>query len=648
VVYQELANRIARALSDALTGLGVSGEAGIFEDRTLAGFRDATTDKEAPPVWGKGIQLIAPPRDWGITCLIAPEVASHQMVDQLVELQQKLGKKKAKRQFAKLVNPRAAELAKELTARVDRAALPEFSRIEAEGIYINFYFDPRVMCERVLAEVLREGERYGAGSRKSERVMIEFSQPNTHKQFHIGHLRNVLIGSALANLYTFAGYPVVRANYYGDHGIHVAKALWGFKELYGARLPAGEDALSFLGRVYAEVERKLASLEGTENLAALEARHLQVLAALDDASSDYYALWQETRQWCIDSFHSIYEELGVQFDTEFFESEVQAEAQQVVAELLAKRIAQRETQGDYAGTVFVDFAELSAPELGKMVLQRSDGTTLYQTKELVLARRKFTGTFRRAASDDTGGPIDTSLYVVGSEQKLYFKQIFKILEAWGFPQAHRCHHISYELVQLGGGKMSSREGTTVAYRDFVNEAIARARKLTADRGITQDTEGIAHQVALGAIKYAFLKVDPSKTIVFDWDQAFSFDGNAGPYLQYAFARAQKLIADFDPPISETTIIPDSYQPEPQEAELCRVIADFPERSRMALAQSAPSLVANYLYELTRAFTTFYDTCPVLRAEEPVRTFRRSLVFAFVLVLTLGGRKLLGLDLPSEM
>lgn len=646
-MYQELAKRIAGALSDALVELGVSGEIGIFEDHTLGGFRDAAARKEAPSVWGNGIQLISPPRDWGITCLIAPEVASQQMMDEFAELEQKLGKKKAKKEFAKLVKPRAAELAAQLAAEFDRSTLPEIARVEAEGIYLNFYFSPRGMCERVLSEILRQGERYGAGGRQAERVMIEFSQPNTHKEFHIGHLRNVLIGNALANLYGFAGYPVVRANYYGDHGIHVAKTLWGLKHLHDTQLPEGEEPLSFLGKVYAEVERKLASVEGTPEAEALATQHLEVLATLDDPASEYSALWRKTRQWCLDSFHTIYEELRVPFDVEFFESEVQAEAQAVVEELLQRGVARRETEGEYAGTVFVDFADSSAPELGKIVLQRSDGTTLYQTKELVLAKRKFSGSFK-ASGEDRGGPIDTSLYVVGSEQKLYFQQIFKILEAWGFPQAPKCHHIAYELVQLSGGKMSSREGTTVPYREFVDEAIARSRVLATERGMSDATEEVARQVALAAIKYAFLKVDAGKTIVFDWDLAFSFDGNAGPYLQYAYARAQKLIVDFVPPLQREEIVPQGYELDPTEVALCRVLADFPDRVRMARRQWSPSIIANYLYELTRVFTTFYDTCPVLRAEGSLRAFRRSLVLAFAHVVSLGARRLLGIELPSEM
>jgi len=634
-------------MADALSRLGVDAETGVFQDYKLGELRAALSEHEAPSVWGKGIQLIAPPRDWGITCLIAPEVAAQQMVDGFVKLERKLGKKKAKKEFARLAKPKAAELAAKLAAKLDATSLHEFARIESEGIYLNLYFEPRAICERVLAAILSRGERYGAGKPRSERVMVEFSQPNTHKEFHIGHLRNVLIGNALANLFAFAGYPVVRANYYGDHGIHVAKALWGFKHLHESVLPPEEEPLSYLGRVYAEVERRLASCEGTEKQNELEAQFLRVLASLDDPASDYSALWRTTREWCLERFRAIYEELGVRFDVEFFESEVQPQAHAVVGELMASGIAHRETEGEYAGTAFVDFAEISAPELGKIVLQRSDGTTLYQTKELMLAKRKFTGSFK-GSEGDAGGPIDTSLYVVGSEQKLYFQQVFKILQAWGFPQASRCHHIVYELVQLGGGKMSSREGTTVSYREFVDEAVARARTLASERGISDATEEVARQVALAAIKYAFLKVDPNKSIVFDWELAFSFDGNAGPYIQYAFARAQKLVADFAPPAGKAEVVPEGYELDPAEVALCRALAEFPERVRLAREQWSPSLVANYLYELTRAFTTFYDSCPVLRADEPVRTFRRSLVSAFANVVSLGARKLLGIELPSEM
>ncbi|OGK10183.1 MAG: arginine--tRNA ligase, partial [Candidatus Riflebacteria bacterium RBG_13_59_9] len=280
------------------------------------------------------------------------------------------------------------------------------------------------------------------------------------------------------------------------------------------------------------------------------------------------------------------------------------------------------------------FAAHGSPELGKMVIRRSDGTTLYQTKELALAKVKL-----------RDHNVDRSLHVVGSEQSLYFRQVFKILELWGFEAAAKCRHISYELVQLAGGKMSSREGTVVPYHGFVAEAEAKALALAREHGISAAPEAVAHRVALAAIKYAFLRVDTNKTIIFAWDQALSFDGNAGPYLQYAYARSNKLLADFAQDVPRLESL--DYSPEPAEAHLCRTLADFPDCAAQALSEHAPNLVANYLYDLARAFTDFYQVCPVLKAAGEVCFFRQSLVAAFNSVLS-SGALLMGMELPQEM
>ena len=604
-MYQRVANSVTPALKHALKNLGL-------DPLDMGGGSTAV------------FKAIEPPREWGLT-FILPKLS-------------KTGK--------------LPELAKELSSL---GTLPEIvERCEAEGIYLNLYFSPSLACSQVLRDYLsfsRTGDALSTlfqAEKPRERVMIEFSQPNTHKEFHVGHLRNVLLGNALANLYEFFGHPVVRANYYGDHGIHVAKTLWALKKFHRSQIPKDEEPALFLAKLYSEAEKILREKEGTDEAKQIEREHLQILAELSDESSETYALWLKTRDFCLQEFRRIYAELGVNFDVEFYESEMEKKGKAIVEELLEKKVAKRETKGQYAGTVFVDFADerFSAPHLGKMVLIRSDGTSLYQTKELALAKEKFTRSF--TASDGSLGGIDISLYVVGSEQKLYFQQLFKILSGWGFPQAKNCKHIAYELVQLSTGKMSSREGTVIAYRDFINEAISRAKQITEERGISTDKENVARMVAVGAVKYAFLKVGTDKTIVFDWDTALSFDGNAGPYIQYAHARARKLIRDFHPARVTENILPGQHAPLPEEIFLCRVLADFPDKARLAFKEHSPAILCNYLYDLTKAFTAFYDACPVLSAPEPLRTYRQVLVFVFDLVLSLVAGRILGIELPDEM
>lgn len=584
------------------------------------------------------LRKIAPPRAWGYTTALPQELAGLLLAEEQARLESELGKKAAKKRLRARTGELSVQVAQNLADAVSLDALPGVAQAEAEGGYLNFYLDAAVASRDIISAVLERGRDFGRGEPQNERVMVEFSQPNTHKDFHVGHLRNVVLGNALANLFEFGGFEVLRANYYGDHGIHVAKALWG--HLHPELLAEADTLLGGMasGSVYARVERLLTSESDNPRLveirAAAERETGQLLQQLNDSSSDAYALWRRTRQEDLDTFRGIYSELGVRFDLEFYESEVEKLTTAIVDELLEAGVAVVEAEGEYAGTVAVDFARHGAPELGIMVLRRSDGTTLYQTKELALAKVKF---------DEY--KVDRSLYVVGSEQNLYFRQVFEILKLWGFAAAEKCQHVSYELVQLASGKMSSREGTVVAYRGFIEEAKERALSLARERGISSTPEKVASQVALGAVKYAFLRVDTNKTILFDWEQALSFDGNAGPYLQYAYARSNKLISGFKPDLPRLAQL--SYTPQQAEVELCRTLADFTDCTSQALDMLAPNLIANYLYDLTRAFTDFYQSCPVLKAEDDVRFYRQSLVAGFNTALAIGAG-LLGMELPEEM
>jgi arginyl-tRNA synthetase len=292
--------------------------------------------------------------------------------------------------------------------------------------------------------------------------------------------------------------------------------------------------------------------------------------------------------------------------------------------------------------VFRDDEKKRIRKLGKMTILRSDGTSLYQTKELGLAKHKF-----------DNFEIDESLYVVGAEQRLYFQQVFAILRLWGFPNAENCRHIAYELVVLPEGKMSSREGTIVSYRALRDEAIRRAEKITREKGIAGNIHQTArviayiHQtarvIAIAAIKYTMLQISGNQQIVFDFEQALSFSGRAAPYLQYAYARAGKLVGDSAAPPRDAP----SYELHPSEVELARVISEYPEVCANAAEQYEPALVCNYLYELANAFSAFYRDCRVLDAPAEEQAHRQALVAAFRTVLASGFR-VLALPLPEEM
>lgn len=502
------------------------------------------------------------------------------------------------------------------------------------------------------------------------RIMVEFAQPNTHKDFHVGHLRNASIGQAIANLLEFQGHTVYKATYIGDVGAHVAKAIWGEQHLDDPRYAAefalanaarkSDDRLYFWGACY----------KGGHLLSEDEQVLAETRAWLKDweeqPDGPERKAWLSSRNECDNAFRSIFAELLLEFTTDpdlwFYESTIDDMqlGQQTARELLERGIAEIDDSEKYRGSMFVDFEKQAAAlkpdgtpvfrddekkkirKLGKMVILRSDGTSLYQTKELGLAKHKFD--LIRA---ETGSELQESLYVVGAEQKLYFQQVLAILRLWGFPNAENCRHIDYELVVLPEGKMSSREGTIVSYRELRDEAISRATDTVREKGIITDEAEIARtaqQIAIAAIKYTMLQVSGSQQIVFDFEQALSFSGRSAPYLQYAYARAGKLVEGApDGPLPERP----GYELDPSELALIRLISMFPDTARKAAEKYEPAIVCNYLYELASAFSDFYRDCRVLGEPPAQLLFRTALVRSFRQLVKTGFR-LLALPLPEAM
>ena len=509
------------------------------------------------------------------------------------------------------VPQRAAQLAQAVAAHL--GDLPGFAKIEAVKGYLNFYFDPAAYSRRVLDAVLTQGERFGHGEPKGQRVMVEFSQPNTHKAFHVGHLRNVILGEAVCRILEAAGYEVVRANYIGDIGLHVIKWLWNYMKYHAGEEPPAEDKTRWMGDLYAEATRRL------DEHPELDAEVRALFARWDARDPEVVALWEKTRQWSLEGFDQIYRLLEVHFDRVYFESEVEEPGKKLVERLIEMGIATDERP---EGPVVVHLDRLLGLEketYRSYVVLRSDGTSLYATKDLPLAILKF----------QEYPDLAQSIYVIDVRQSLYLKQIFKTLELMGYPWADRLYHLAYEIVNLPGNvTMSSREGTVVLLDDLVREAQARARAVVEEKNPQLDEalkDEVALSVALGAIKYPMLARENTKIVTFDWQQALDFEGVAAPYIQYAHVRANSILrkADFAVP---TSLAP-THDLHPTEIELISRIASLPGMVQRAAEEYKPLHIANLAYEMARAFNDFYNQCPVLTAEPPVRDFRLRLVAA---------------------
>lgn len=535
------------------------------------------------------------------------------------------------RQGKKVVVPlRAQELAAGAAAYLGQPAA--FARVEAVKGYLNLFFSPAEYARRVLDTVLSEGASFGKGAPKGERVMVEFSQPNTHKAMHVGHLRSAILGDALCRILDFAGYVVVRANYPGDIGLHVVKWLWNYMKYHNGEKPK-KDITRWMGDLYSEASDRL------EENPEYEAEVRAMYARWDQRDPEVVALWQETRQWSLDGFNEIYDALDIHFDRYYFNSMAEDPGKTVVAELIEKGIAD---DGRPDGPVIVKIDEklgLTQEKFRVLVVQRSDNTALYATEDLALAKMKFTDY----------PDLVHSYYVVDVRQSLHFQQVFKTLEIAGYPWASRCEHIPYELVNLPNNVvMSSRDGTVVLLEDLLREATNRAMEVVEQKNPDLDAEQkltVSRAVGIGAIKYPMLARENTKIVTFDWESALDFNGQAAPYIQYAHVRANSILRKSGSAVPASQ--PLSYELVPAEIQLIDLLSRLPKEVQRVAVELKPLTICNMAYELAKAFTEFYSACPVISAEEPVRSGRLRLVAATrqAIANMLG---LLGITAPEAM
>ena len=539
--------------------------------------------------------------------------------------------------MGKPVPQRAQEMAEQAKGILRLAAqdgsVDGISRIDAVKGYLNLYFSTAVYANRVVDEVLASGLDFGRGAKKNERIMVEFSQPNTHKAFHVGHLRSAILGDSLARIVDFAGYDLVRANYPGDIGLHVIRWLWAYLKFHNGEEPE-TDITNWMGKVYADAAKKL------EENPELEAEVRALYARWDQRDPEIFALWKKTRQWSLNGFDQIYNQLDVGFDKYYFNSEEEQPGKEIVADLVKRKIAVDERPD---GPVIVKLDELLGNKDEKyrvLVILRSDGTALYATEDLSLVLHKF-----RDYPD-----MVRSIYVVDVRQSLHFTQVFKTLEIAGYEQAKKCQHVAYELVTLPGNVvMSSREGTVVLLENLIREAISRAKEETHKKNPSLTEEqlnDIAQAIGLGALKYPLLARENARVVTFDWQSALDFNGQAAPYIQYAHVRCNSILrkAQAEP---ANLMAEFNYELAPAEVQLIDLISRFPTEVQRAAAEYKPLIIASIAYDIAKAFASFYDKCPVIQAEKDIRNARLQLVIAAKQTMA-NALRLLGIQAPEVM
>jgi arginyl-tRNA synthetase len=506
------------------------------------------------------------------------------------------------------------------------------------GPYVNFRLNRDVFAQSVLLDYA-SGATTNFSLPDPKQLIIEYGQPNTHKEVHVGHLRNFFIGLSVVRLLEAVGHKVIPVSYIGDVGAHVAKCLWAYKRFHDGERPEPGKEGKFLGGIYTEASLKVEEDE------SLKDEISAVQRAIESGDPEWTALWKETRQWSLDEMEAIFTELGCQFDRIYTESEVEGPGKDLVNKMLSDGIAV-ESQG----AIVMDFSDEG---LGYFLLLKSDGNSLYSTKELALARQKFID------YPDT----DISIHIVDTRQSLYFQQFFATLKRLGFVKD--LVHLAYDFVTLKDGAMSSRKGNVITYAEFRDQMKELATKETRIRHAEwsdRQVKETAWKITEAAMKFSMLKQDNDKPITYDPKEALAFDGFTGPYVQYAHARmcsilaksrtgsvkesdltshGQKLLTDYITGQQEASFAEDEFA-------VLRKVAKLPETLISSARDFRPSLMAQYAFELAQEASGFYRDVPVLSAETENDRIRRLAIVAVVKNALEKTLYLLGIGAPEEM
>lgn len=519
--------------------------------------------------------------------------------------------------LAKILKKNPNEIASDLSKKIQSK---DFEKIESKGPYVNFFVNRKLFAEEILNKILKEKDSYGSSKKTNKKILVEFSQPNTHKAFHIGHVRGTSLGESLARITEFSGNKVIRANYSGDTGMHIAKWIWCYQKFHKKEKLSYDE--KWIASVYVDAVKRLeANPDLQDEVNAIN----QKLDSKEDKKLN--AFWKKTKELSVKSWITIYKELNTHFDRYFFESEVEKRAKEIIENLINRKIVKISD-----GAAIIDFSEHNAPNLQVLVFLRKDGTALYAGKDLALAELKF-----KEFSPDK------SFHVVGKAQELYFHQLLKTFELMKSPWASKSIYVPFSEVRFPEGKMSSRTGDNVLYSDFKKELIDYAKKEIIKRETVSQKElsKRALTVAIAAMKYTMLKQDVNKTIIFDKNEAVKFEGNTGPYLLYTYARAKSILRKAKKSKKKLEI----KQMNEKEKSLVLTLAEFPDVVKTAYDSLAPNTIANYAYRLAQAFNEFYQSNQVIGSEE--ETFRLSLVESFSQVLK-NSLNLLGINTLEKM
>ena len=552
--------------------------------------------------------------------------------------------------FLKMSHKKPEETAQEIGDYLKKEASDVVSDFNVVKGFLNLVIAPAQWIQ--LLETIQKNPRYGflPVTDKSPLVMIEYSSPNTNKPLHLGHVRNNLLGWALANVMEANGNKVVKTNIVNDRGIHICKSMLAWLRYGNGETPetSGKKGDHLIGdyyvafdKHYREEVRELVARGMDEEQAKQEAPLIkeahEMLVKWEQNDPEVRALWRRMNEWVYAGFDETYQALGVGFDKIYYESDTYLEGKEKVMEGLEKGFFYRREDGSV-------WADLTKEGLDEKLLLRSDGTSVYMTQDIGTAKLRF-----------QDYPIDKMIYVVGNEQNYHFQVLSILLDKLGFKWGKDLVHFSYGMVELPNGKMKSREGTVVDADDLIKTMIEDARQMSADKvnkleDITEEeAQEIARIVGMGALKYFILKVDARKNMLFNPEESIDFNGNTGPFIQYTYARIRSILRKAEAQgIGIPDTLPTTAELSDKEVSLIQHLSDFAQTVRQAGQDYNPSCIANYCYELVKEYNQFYHDFSVLREEDKQKQLVRLALSEAVSKVVKNGLGLLGIEVPERM
>lgn len=498
------------------------------------------------------------------------------------------------------------------------------NKIDVVGGYLNIFINKETLTKTVLEEVSRNKEKYGSSNLgEGKNVVIDYSAPNIAKPFHIGHLRSTVIGGALYKIYNFLGYNSVGINYLGDWGLQFGKVMAGIN-LWKDEYDFENDEMASILKVYIRFNQ-----EEKENPELTELAR-KLFKKLEEGDKETVATWEHIRKISLENYEKTYKLLNSKFDSYNGEAYYNDKMDPVVEELTEKGLLK-----DSQGARVVDLDEYNMPPC---IIITSAGTTIYATRDLASLKDRI-----------NKYNFDKAIYVVGNEQQLHFKQVFKVLELMGYEEyASKCVHVPFGLVvDKDGEKIGSRKGNSVFLEDILNEAIDKVKNIINEKNPElEDKDEIARKVGVGAIIFNDLSNSRIKDEIFDWDMLLNFQGETGPYIQYIYVRTKSLLnrAGYTPKIEEINF---SKLNEKEAIETIKLIYTFNEVIQNAADKNEPSILARYLIDLSQSFSTFYNEYKIITDEKSVQDARIYLTYAVGTVLK-SGAELLGMEMPERM